>query len=216
MVSASLDGHAGEFEIDTGSRGALTLMHPFAASYGLVDKYHATRSVTVGYGVGGPSRALLARAGELVIGGTTTIAAPITELVSDTAGQAVATHTAGNIGGDLLKRYTMTLDYQHQRLWLEPNELAAQREVFDRSGVWIARGKDGAIQIADVANDSAAARAGIATGEEILAVNGKPAKDVQLYDLREQFKGPVATSFNLRVKGKQGERQVTLILADQI
>ncbi len=216
MVSASLDGHTGEFEIDTGSRGALTLMHPFAASYDAADKYHATRSVTVGYGVGGPSKALLARAGELTIGGSTTITAPITELISDTAGQAVATRTAGNIGGDLLKRYTMTLDYAHQLLWLQPNELARQREVFDRAGVWIARAKDGAIQIADVANDSAAAHAGIASGDEILAVNGKPAKEVQLYDLREEFKGPVGTSFDLQVKGKQGERQVTLTLADQI
>lgn len=216
MVTASLDGHSGEFEIDTGSRGALTLMRPFAAAHGLVDKYHATRSVTVGYGVGGPSRALLARAGKLTIGGSTTITAPITELISDTAGQAVATRTAGNIGGDLLKRYTMTLDYEHQRLWLRPNGLARQREVFDRSGVWIARARDGAIEIADVANDSAAGKAGISSGDEILAVNGKPAKDVQLYDLREEFKGPVGTSFNLQVKGKQGERQVALILADQI
>jgi len=47
---------------DTGSRGALTVMQPFAVSNGLIDKYHAIRSATVGYGVGGPSKALLARA----------------------------------------------------------------------------------------------------------------------------------------------------------
>lgn len=215
MVSASLDGHPGEFQIDTGSRGALIVMHPFAATNGLVDKYHATRLVTMGYGVGGPSKALLARAGELTIGATK-IAGPITELISDASGEAAATHTAGNIGGDLLKRYTVTLDYAHQRLWLQPNELASRREVFDRAGVWIARAKDGGIQIADVANDSAAAKAGIAGGDEILSVNGQPAKDVQLYDLREHFKGAVGTQFKLHVKGKQGERDVTLTLADQV
>jgi hypothetical protein len=215
MVSASLDGHPGEFEIDTGSRGALIVMHPFATSNALVDKYHATRLVTMGYGVGGPSKALLARARELTIG-STKIAAPITELISDTSGEAAATHTAGNIGGDLLKRYTVTLDYAHQRLWLQPNALASQREVFDRAGVWIARAKDGAIEIADVANDSAAAKAGVASGDEILAVNGQPAKDVQLYDLREQFKGTVGTPFKLHLKGKEGERDVTVTLADQI
>jgi hypothetical protein len=215
MVSASLDGHPGEFEIDTGSRGALIVMHPFATSNALVDKYHATRLVTMGYGVGGPSKALLARARELTIG-STKIAAPITELITDTSGEAAATHTAGNIGGDLLKRYTVTLDYAHQRLWLQPNALASQREVFDRAGVWIARAKDGAIEIADVANDSAAAKAGVASGDEILAVNGQPAKDVQLYDLREQFKGAVGTPFKLHLKGKEGERDVTVTLADQI
>jgi hypothetical protein len=215
MVSASLDGHSGEFQIDTGSRGALIVMHPFASSNGLVDKYHATRLVTMGYGVGGPSKALLARAGELTIGATK-ITGPITELISDASGEAAATHTAGNIGGDLLKRYTLTLDYAHQRLWLQPNELAGRTEVFDRAGVWIARAKDGGIEIADVAHDSAAAKAGIISGEEILAVNGQPAKDVQLYDLREQFKGPVGTPFKLHMKGKQGEHDVTVTLADQI
>jgi hypothetical protein len=216
MVSASLDGHTGEFQIDTGSRGALIVMHPFAAANHLMDRYHATRLVTMGYGVGGPSKALLARAGELTIAGTTTIKGPITELINDSSGAAAAAHTAGNIGGDLLKRYTVTLDYAHQLLWLQPNELAAEREIFDRAGVWIARAKDGAIEVADVAADSAAAKAGLVGGDEILAVNGKSARDVQLYDLREQFKGPVGTPFKLRLKGKQGEREVTLTLADQI
>ena len=215
MVSASLDGHTGEFEIDTGSRGALIVMHPFATSNALVERYHATRLETIGYGVGGPSKALLARAGELTIG-STKITAPIAELINDASGQAAATHTAGNIGGDLLKRYTVTLDYAHQLLWLQPNELASRREVFDRAGVWIARAKDGAIEIADVANDSPAAKAGIASGDEILAVNGQPARDVQLYDLREEFKGAIGTAFRLHMKGKQGERDVTVTLADQI
>jgi hypothetical protein len=215
MVAGALDGHPGEFEIDTGSRGALTVMHPFAASNGLIGKYHATRRVTVGYGVGGPSKALLGRAGELTLGATK-ISAPVAEFVTDAGGVAAATHTAGNVGGDLLKRFTVTLDYGHQLMWLQPNELASQREVFDRAGVWIARAKDGAIEVVDVANESAAEKTGLTAGDEILAVNGKPSKDVALFDLREQFKGAAGTAFKLQVKGKQGPRDVTLTLADQV
>jgi len=219
MVAGALDGFAGEFEIDTGSRGALTIMAPFAAAHGLVDRYHATRSATVGYGIGGPSKALLARAGKLTIGAVT-IDAPVTEIVTDKAGAAEASRTAGNIGGDLLKRFTVTLDYAHRTLWLQPNALADSREVFDRSGLWIARAKDGGIEVADVTGESAAAAAGLAVGDEIVSVNGKNAKDVALYDLREEFKGAIGTRFTLNVKGKQGsgkgERVVTLRLADQI
>ncbi len=47
-------------------------------------------------------------------------------------------------------------------------------------------------------------------------MNGQPAKNVQLYDLREQFKGAVGTRFKLHLKGKRGERDVTLTLADQV
>jgi hypothetical protein len=215
MVSATLDGFPGEFQVDTGSRGALTVMYPFATAHDLVAKYHATKRATVGYGVGGPSRALLARANKLVIG-PVSIDVPVTEIVTDKGGAGEAARTAGNIGGDLLKRFTLTLDYAHQTLWLEPNPLASQREVFDRSGLWIARAKDGAIEVADVATDSAAAAIGLVTGDEIVSVNGKPATDVALYELREEFKGATGTQFTLSVKGKKAERRLTLTLADQV
>ena len=109
MLTGAVDGFAGEFELDTGSRGALTLMRPFAKAHGLVEKYNATRQATTGYGVGGPSKALLARAGALTIG-SVTIAAPVVEISTDKGGVAESTRTAGNIGGDLLKRFTVTLD----------------------------------------------------------------------------------------------------------
>ena len=216
MVAGAIDGHAGEFEIDTGSRGALIVMHPFAASNGLVDRYHATRMVTVGYGVGGPSKALLARAGELTLGGTK-IAAPVTEFMADRSGAAAQTQTAGNIGGDLLKRYTVTLDYAHQLMWLQPNELAQQREVFDRAGVWIARAKDGGIEVVDVANESAADKTGLAPrGCDRRGERQARQGSSHLYDLREQFKAAAGTPFKLQVRGKQGERDLTLTLADQV
>jgi predicted aspartyl protease len=212
MVRATVDGVAGEFEIDTGARSALTLMHPFAEANGLVAKYHATHKATVGYGVGGPSRALLARVGELKIG-PVKIARPVTDLVFDKAGAAAAARTAGNIGGDLLKRFTVTLDYGHQLMWLQPNALAGQADVFDRSGLWITRAPDGAIAIADVSSDSAAARAGLKAGQEIASVGGVPAARLKLYDVRETFKQAPGTRVKLVLAGG---RAVTLVLADQI
>jgi hypothetical protein len=215
MVSGTLDGYLGEFEIDTGARGSLTVMAPFASAHDLVGKYHATRRATVGYGVGGPSKSLIARAGKLDLGGTV-IEAPVAEIVTDKGGAAEAARTAGNIGGDLLKRYTLTLDYSAQKLWLVPNANASQPDVFDRSGLWISRAADGGIAVGDVTPQSAAAAAGLVSGEEILSVNGRSAQDIRVYDLREEFKGPVGTQFTLRVRGKQGERSVPLTLAEQI
>jgi hypothetical protein len=215
MVTGTLDGSAGEFMIDTGARTALSIMQPFAAANGLIGKYHPTRSATIGYGVGGPVTALLARAGKLDLG-PVTIAAPVTEFLTDKAGVAAFARTAGNIGGDILKRFTVTLDYAHHTLWLQPNQLAGEREVFDRSGLWIARAKDGGIDVVDVSSESAAAAAGLVAGDEILSVNGKNAHDVALPDLREEFKSAVGTAFKLRVKGKNGERTLTVALADQV
>jgi hypothetical protein len=215
MVSGTLDGFSGEFEIDTGSRGALTVMAPFAIAHGLIDKYHATHSATVGYGVGGPSKALLARGGVLALG-SVKIDAPVAEITTDKSGAAEAARTAGNIGGDLLKRFTLTLDYAHQTLWLQPNALAATPEVFDRSGLWISRAEDGGIEIADVATGSAAAAVGLVVGDEIVNINGRPARSIALYALRERFKDALGTRFKLRVHSDHGDRTVALTLADQV
>lgn len=215
VVSALLDGVSGEFEIDTGSRSALTIMVPFAKANDLIGKYHAIHSAIVGYGVGGPSRALLARAGELTIGGLT-IYGPVTEIITDKGGVAESTRTAGNIGGDLLKRFTVTLDYTHQLLWLEPNALAYRPDVFDRSGLWISRAPNGHTVIMDVTTDSAAAQAGLAANEEILEVNGRAAERIPLEELRERFKGPVGTRISLLVRSRNGRRPVTITLAEQI
>ena len=214
MVEASVDGASGEFEIDTGARSALTLMRPFAEAHGLIAKYKATHTATTGYGVGGPSRALLARPGDLTIG-STTLKNPVADLVMDKAGAAAAARTAGNIGGDILKRFTVTLDYGHQKLWLAPNALSAEPDVFDRSGIWISRAPDGNILIADVSGDSAATKAGLKIGQVIRAVDGKPASSIALYDLRELFKGKPGTVFTLTVAGLP-ERNVKLSLADQV
>jgi len=133
IVAGALDGVRGEFQIDTGSRGALTLMAPFAQANDLVARYGATHLATIGFGVGGPTRALLARAGKFTLGGVT-IEAPVAAISTDQGGAAQSLRTAGNIGGEILKRFTVTLDYAHQKAWLQPNALAQEREVFDRSG----------------------------------------------------------------------------------
>jgi hypothetical protein len=215
MVSALVDGVPGEFEVDTGSRGALTLMAPFARTNGLIDKYHAKVTGTVGYGIGGPSKALLGRAEKLTIGGAT-VTAPVVEISTDKLGAGSSAHTAGNIGGDILKRFTVSLDYAKRLAWFQPNALASEKEIFDRSGLWISRASDGAIRVSDVIDESPAAKSGLITGDELVSINGKKAADWQLYDLREAFKGSVNTKFDLSVKSKKGTRYVTLVLADQV
>ena len=63
---------------------------------------------------------------------------------------------------------------------------------------------------------SAAVSAGLAIGDEIVAVDGVPAPKLKLYELRERFKQPAGTKLALTVKGKDGERKLDLVLADQV
>jgi hypothetical protein len=215
IVEGALDGVRGQFEIDTGSHGALTLMGPFARANGLAAKYHASREAVIGYGFGGASKALLARGGKLVIG-PVTIPGPLIAISTDEGGVAQLTRTAGNIGGEILKRFTLTLDYQRQRAWLAPNALSGAPEIYDRSGLSFGRLAGGGLGIAGVTAGSAAAVAGLAAGEEIVSVDGAPARALALYDFIERLRGPVGSKFTLVVRGRAGVRTVTLVLADQV
>ncbi len=154
IVSAEVGGVAGQFELDTGARTGLMIMAPFAKKHGFWNRYTATPETTVSYGVGGPSRARLTRIVTLKIAGAV-INSPVAELATGTSGDSASSHIAGNIGGDILKRFRVTFDYSHQRLWLEPNALNAAPEQFDRSGLWLSRAPDGAFAVGDVAPGSA-------------------------------------------------------------
>jgi S1-C subfamily serine protease len=140
----------------------------------------------------------------------------VANFATGTSGDAASAYIAGNIGGDILKRFTVILDYAHQRLWLEPNALASAPEVFDRSGLWLSRASDGDISVGDVAHGSAAQSAGIEAGDEIVAVNGKPASRVRLYQLREALKGDPGTRFIFTVKQGGRLRAVQLLLKKQV
>jgi membrane-associated protease RseP (regulator of RpoE activity) len=217
MVEATVDGIPGEFEIDTGARSALTVMGPFAEANNLAQRYHATRSATAGYGVGGPARELLARAGELKIG-SITIKDPVTLIAGGKRGAGAAARTAGNIGGDLLRRFTLTLDYGHQLLYLQPNPAFATADLFDRSGLWLMREPDGTDSIADVTAGSGGETAGLKPGDRIVAVDGTKTADIPLSDLRDRLKGDPGTRLTLSVlhEGAAAPQDVVLTLSDLI
>jgi C-terminal processing protease CtpA/Prc len=67
-----------------------------------------------------------------------------------------------------------------------------------------------------VTSESPAAKLGLVPGDEILSIDGKPTAGIQLPALRESFKAAVGTSFQLRVKTPTGEKDLTLVLADQV
>jgi hypothetical protein len=215
VIEGEIDGVAGEFEIDTGNRSSLAIMRPFAEMNHLKDKYKAITEVISGYGIGGPTRGLLVRPHTLQIG-TIAVAAPVGMIEVDEKGASSATQTAGNLGGGLLKRFTLTLDYPNRVLYLEPNANFSRPDVFDRSGLWVMNDANGVCEVKDVVKSSPGARAGLQVGDHILAINGVKLDSTQIAAFREKLKQPAGTQIKLQVQGKDGQRDVTLTLEDLI
>jgi len=205
-IEAELDGLRGWFDLDTGSRSSLTLAAPFAAAHGLHAKYAPRFTATTGWGVGGASRAELARAKILRIAGFE-LREPLALLSTQRAGSFAASDIAGNIGGGILKRFDLTLDYANERIFFEPNTEFDAPDVFDRSGMWLNDAGD-ALEVMDVTAGGPAERAGVRAGERVRAIDGKPVGAGDLLRLRERFRSePPGSTLRLELEAADGARR---------
>ena len=215
QVEGAVDGVKGLFTIDTGSRASLTLNAPFAAEHGLKAKYAPKVEAVSGWGVGGGVRSLLTRAKVLELGGVQ-VPAPVTDLALAQKGALANRYLAGNVGGGVLKRFDLTLDYTRQRLFFQPNDSFARPDAYDRAGVWLNRTDDG-FQVKDVVAGGPAAEAGLQAGDTIVAVGGQAAKELLLPELRTRFKESAPGSrIRLMVRSGGVSREVTVVLRDLV
>jgi membrane-associated protease RseP (regulator of RpoE activity) len=139
-----------------------------------------------GWGVGGGVRSRFARGGMLKIG-TVEVPAPLLDLSLNEKGAFANPYLAGNIGAGVLKRFTVTFDYGHKRMYLAPNESFAKPDNADRAGLWLNRDGDGS-RIEEVVAASPAADAGLAVGDTIVKVGGQAAATLPLSDFRQRLR----------------------------
>ncbi|HEY3949771.1 aspartyl protease family protein [Phenylobacterium sp.] len=215
-VPGEVAGIPTHFDIDTGSRSQIDFTSPFVKANDLKAKFSKGASAVVGWGVGGPARSYMVRLGSLKLGpmAVTGVAAGLAEAKG---GSMADPNVGGNVGGGLLKQFVVTFDYAHQVMYLKritptPPDVGT----FDRSGLWI-NAKDGGFSVTDVAKDSAGAAAGLAVGDVITAIDGRPAIAGQLADARRMLRDePAGTKVALSVRRGGETRPVTLTLKDQI
>ena len=214
QVNAVVDGLPGQFIVDTGNRNALVLYTPFVDHNGLRAKYAPKVAGVAGYGIGGPTTAQLTRVASVQIGGVD-IANVLTGLSQDTSGALADPFISGNVGGGLLGRFTVTLDYRNRLMYLEKNADFNTGPTGDRSGLVLVAGRAG-IRAIGVLSNTPASEAGIQTGDIIVTVNGTPAGDVGLLVIRALMHGPPGTLVKLQVSTGSQTRDVTLTLRDYV
>ncbi len=217
QVDGEIDGIAGKFDIDTGSRSSIDLMGPFVEKHKLKAKYRPKFEGVTGWGVGGPSRSAITRAGVLKLGDVV-IERPVTELTLQTKGAFTDQYAAGNVGAGVLKRFNLVFDYNGQTIYFERNSTDALPDVFDRSGLWINVGESsGYFEVLDVIAGGPADRAGIKVGDRILAVDDATVDKLTLYGLRRQFKTTApGTRIKLQLERAGKPTRAEIVLRDMV
>jgi len=217
VVAASLDGVAGNFGVDTGARSSLLLYGPFCAQNNLQEKYGAKLEGVTGWGVGGPVRSLLARAGTLQIG-ELTVRDLVIRLSAQKTGLTRSSAMAGLIGPDVLSQFDVTFDYARTRIIFERNTDYGRRDSYDRAGIWMGHAPDGKyFTVVDVIADGPGADAGVKQGDQILAINGESTASLILPDVRETIRrGTIGEKLTLLLQAGYTRRIAVVTLKDLV
>jgi len=211
QLRGSIDGTDGNFEIDMGSRGSLTLAPAFAAKHDLATRLSAKSEAITGAGMAGPMRSLLAR-GKMLKLGAVEVPHPVIAIPREAKGAFAQSDVAGNVGFGVLRQFAITYDLPNDALYFERYLNFGTPDITDRGGIWLERGAGG-FAVVDVVAAGPAAQAGLKAGDVIVEVNGRAWSDVSLPALREALRGPSGS----RVRLKTGDgTEATLVLRDLV
>jgi hypothetical protein len=205
-VAALIDGKSGNFDVDTGGAGGLTLTESFVRAQGLDRDFPKQRALFLGVGAGGDVFGVIARGSSFTIGGAS-IPHPVVT-IAKAEGVFAAPGLAGNIGPDALKRFTVTLDVPHNTAYFVPNAAIADDMPYNRSGLFTKRLK-GRVIVDSVWEGSPAQTAGIAAGDEIVSVDGKDAASLYMAPVLARPAGTVIPIV-FRHDGRLNNVQITL------
>lgn len=215
IVAGTLDGLPIRISIDTGSRSSLTLHSPFVRNNGLLARYGATVEGVTGWGVGGAQRGYPARLGSLQLGDLR-IDGIAADLFAGDKGSFANPDIGGNMGGGVLRRFTVAFDYVNRRMYLKPNAQFAEFDHFDRSGLWLL-GDGDALNVADVAAGSAGELAGLRAGDRITTIGGKAVPTHPLpYWRRFLAESAAGTALAVGFTRDGAHQDTRLVLADRI
>ena len=197
-----------ELAVDSGTYSALRLYRPFVEKHHLLDE-KLPGIDSYGFGLGGEFTERLSRVASLKIGGLE-LKEPVTAF-STAHGGATSGHSYdGTIGGEILSRFRVILDYPHEQMILEPAPNFASPWEADTAGA-IFRATDSSlktISVAHVLDNTPAASAGLKQGDILSSANQQEASSLGVEGLRRLFNAP--GKYHLEIQRGQKPFEVDL------
>jgi hypothetical protein len=197
--------------VDTGNRAALSLATPFVDKHKVVEAVGKTLDAPLGFGVGGRIQQVLARVKAIKVG-ELRVEAPVVSLSRGAKGVDADPEVEGNIGGDLLRRFTAYFDYKRGRMLLVKNASFGTPFEYDMSGMLLqsADMQFKKVVVAEVVAGGPAAEAGVKAGDEVRSVDGEAAEQIPIEALRARLRAPgLKVTFKVLRGGKPVEVTIT-------
>jgi hypothetical protein len=211
LVQATLAGVKGWFSLDTGKQSALAIFRPSVERHRLREALAPAVRMVTGAGVGGLTRGDFVRVPAFTLG-EHRLSGVVASLSLAKSGLYASDEWMGNIGAEIFRRFTMTLDVSRRQLFLEAN--TSFNEPFRGPRTGFAFSLVGNLfEVVDVVADSPAATAGIVIGDQIVARNNRTVTAKDHTHFRQANRGDIGSSMKLRLRSRLGmERDVSSLL----
>ena len=188
LVVPGLPPISTRFTIDTGAGGTIVTT-PLVAEHHLFE-HVVDRIPTPSHGVGGGTSDDVVGRIDAITLGPYTLARPLVALSQDTSGSLTMPDLGVNLGGNLLRRFAVTIDYPGRTVTLEPGAHVAEPFAADASGLLLeARGADfHTFVVTAIVPGAPASDAQLQAGDVIATIDGKPATAYVLYEVMDLLK----------------------------
>ncbi len=202
--------------LDTGASHALSLYLPTNDKLALPDK---VMEAYLGRGLGGDIHGKIGRLDAFMLGKY-----KLTDLPASFPDEEAVKHALnignrnGNLGSDVLNRFTVIVDYPHNKLTLIPNSSFKKPFNYNLAGFEVTTPLPGTnlYIISNVIDNTPAKLVGLEPGDQILNINGTECKDLKLSELLDMMDSKPGRKIRLRLKREQKVFNVDFVLQSRI
>jgi hypothetical protein len=214
-IKAVVDGECeGMFKIDTGSRNNLDLCPAFVKKHEFLERYPNYVETPIGFGIADPYKGAVGRVKNFQLG-PFHISSPVTGYYLEHRNSLGSAKIAGTIGGGILKKFKVILDYPRYRVIFEKNANYHLRDRFNTSGMHLIQEGE-KVFVYHVIESSPAEKAKIKEGDELLSINGVRVSFYSLQRIKETLNQKEGIEIKLKLRRSTKTEEVSLILKEMI
>ena len=115
----------------------------------------------------------------------------------------------------MLRRYHVIFDYNRNKVYMSPNSMEGEPWDEERAGL-TALNLGGEYVVVSVAEQSPAFRAGLALGDRIVQVDGKPASQAGITGMRLLVRQNPGATVSLTITRDGAQKDITITLEDYV
>ena len=202
--------------IDTGAALAL-LLHTYSTP-GLVMPPQVIKG-NIGVGLGGQIEGYMGRLRSISLGSSRlgNVISHFQELY-DASDSVNVNQRNGILGGEILSRFTVIIDFMHEKMYFQPNKYFKSSFEYDKSGLILVAGgvELNKFTVYDVIPNSPAFECDILRGDEIVTINRLPARFYTLGTINQKFQVRPGKKIRLVIRRDGKKMSRTLVLKELI